>query len=218
MSPPAPWVCAARDNPFASHRQESLPYRIDSAAWPGDPPPADVDLDTGIAHLLQQLDALGGRGAIVAPKGHGKTTLLDAITQSLQRRGRAPLRLRFFDAYRRLAADDWAVIDNARADDLLIIDGAEQLGRLAWWRIRRRLHRRTRLIITTHAPGLLPTLLVCGTSAELLRNLIGELLPDHDVPLSLAESLHARHGGNLRLALREMYDRWATDGPAALEA
>lgn len=55
-----------------------------------------------------------------------------------------------------------------------------------------------------HGEGRLPLLHRCETSPVLL----GELVRSLSVTLSLADAvaLHARHGGNLRAALRELYD------------
>jgi hypothetical protein len=63
------------------------------------------------------------------------------------------------------------------------------------------------LVVTTHREGRLPTLWRCATTPELLRNLVREL----DVGLDEADAraLHARHHGNVRDALRELYDQAA---------
>ena len=63
------------------------------------------------------------------------------------------------------------------------------------------------LIVTSHQPGLLPTLHEHSTTPELLAEIVTELGGEAD-PEEIAE-LFARHGGDLRLALRELYDRSA---------
>jgi len=71
------------------------------------------------------------------------------------------------------------------------------------------------LVVTLHRPGRLPTLADCTTSPPLLQGLIDELLagagPAVDLPVELpsAEELHRRHGGDVRTALHELYDRCA---------
>ena len=66
------------------------------------------------------------------------------------------------------------------------------------------------LVIACHRPGLLPTLVECTTSVELLAALVRELYPD-GAPV-LADSLpglYEKHSGDLRAALRELYDACA---------
>jgi hypothetical protein len=69
------------------------------------------------------------------------------------------------------------------------------------------------LVITSHQPGLLPTLWQCETTPELLRSLVHELLAGTglDDNLPCAELFH-RHHGNIRLSFLELYDRFADLG------
>lgn len=62
------------------------------------------------------------------------------------------------------------------------------------------------MIISSHQPGLLPTLVDCQTSPALLRELIHRLDPCCNVD---ATALYSRHNGNLRNAFRELYDLYA---------
>jgi hypothetical protein len=82
---------------------------------------------------------------------------------------------------------DWQRFRSLGPDDFLLLDGAELLGRPAWLRVRLSCRRAGGLIVTSHRPG------------EELET--GELF--------------ARHGGNVRMAFWEMYDRAR---PAGLEA
>jgi hypothetical protein len=60
---------------------------------------------------------------------------------------------------------------------------------------------------------LLPTLLLTSTTAELLGDLVTELAgPPAAFDLDLV-GLHLRHRGDLRAALRELYDRCAERPP-----
>jgi hypothetical protein len=53
-------------------------------------------------------------------------------------------------------------------------------------------------------------LIQCETSPSLLQSVVEELLP-HPLPgLPAVEELFHRHQGNVRDALRELYDRCAT--------
>jgi hypothetical protein len=71
--------------------------------------------------------------------------------------------------------------------------------------LRLRTRRAGGLVITSHRPGLLATLFECETTPELLAGIVRELAGDGVD----AGELHARHAGNVRNALRELYDRWA---------
>jgi hypothetical protein len=94
------------------------------------------------------------------------------------------------------------------ADHAILIDGAEQLGGVAWWRLERRLRPAGKLVITSHRPARLPTIHECTTSPELLAELIDELAPGTAFEIDI-EALYQRHDGNIRLCFRELYDRWA---------
>ena len=73
------------------------------------------------------------------------------------------------------------------------------------------------LVVTTHREGRLPMLHRCTTSAALLGELAGELvgeLAGELVPPAVLASvsfadLFARQEGNIRTALRALYDRFA---------
>jgi hypothetical protein len=92
--------------------------------------------------------------------------------------------------------------------DCLLLDGAEQLEARAWKRVERQSRAGGGLVITSHRPGLLPTLLQCETTPELLGEIVRELAGEES-RAPLPAELYARHRGNLREALRELYDWWA---------
>ena len=87
----------------------------------------------------------------------------------------------------------------------MCLDGAEQLGRVAWMMFRWRTRRAGGVLITSHRSGLLPTLIECATSPELLDRIVSRLAPPAD-DLRMPEDLFARHQGNVREALRERND------------
>ena len=94
--------------------------------------------------------------------------------------------------------------------NVILFDGAEQMSRLEWRRFKRRSMRAGGLVITSHRPGMLPTLRECATSPELLHDIIAELLgAESETIRDMAVKLHGKHNGNLREALREMYDLFA---------
>jgi len=182
----------ARENPFAVQRLDALAYRLRGESWES---------------LLARLAWLRRRAAIVGPEGHGKTTLLEELARRLARDG---LRLRWLRlrhgegrAARHALRELTRGVDG---DDLLLVDGAQELGPLAWRRLRWRSRAAGGLLVTSHRPGLLPTLIECRTSVELLAELLRELDPAATVPLPSAAELLDRHGGNVRAALLAAYD------------
>lgn len=184
----------AGDNPFAVQKVLRIRYRLSGQTWDG---------------LLERFAALGYRAAIVGTHGRGKTTLLEDLAPHLEAQGFRIRSVMLHTGNRRLTREqkrDLFVRSSPR--DLLCVDGAEQLGRIAWLALLARSQRAGGLLITSHRPGLLPTLLECETSPELLAGIVGDLVgPETD--RCLIGELFIRHGGNVREALREMYDVWA---------
>ena len=176
----------ARDNPFSSDRVLRLRYQLDAAEW---------------TRLHAKLSRQRYRGALVGHHGSGKTTLLEDLAAHLARTGWQPRWVRLSTENRGLPRDFQRSFGPR---DFVLLDGAEQLGLLAWWQFRARTRRAGGLVITTHQLGRLPLLRHCTTSPELLQALVARL----SSPLSLdeARALHRRHRGNLREALRELYD------------
>jgi energy-coupling factor transporter ATP-binding protein EcfA2 len=186
----------ARDNPFAVERVQAIRYRSQ---------------DTTLADLLARLKDLNYRAAIVGPDGSGKTTLLEDLEQALARQG-IRTRMVFVNdtaplpdpACRRLLAE-------LTRDELLLLDGADLIPRSCWSLLKH--HTITHahgLIITSHRPGLLPTLIACRTTVPLLQDVVRELLPpNHTTVVECLNSLFSRHDGNLRACLRELYDLYA---------
>lgn len=199
----------AHRNPFSAGRVEALPYRF----------PEGWDWE----RLEQRLADLGHRAALVGPEGHGKTTLLEQLGERLAARGFELRGATLRRGQRRLPSGErqrWLADLGPRV--FLLLEGAEELGRWPWWRLRRRSLAAGGLLITIHQEGLLPTLLRCETSPELLEDLVRELLEkapasapksldELDPPLDLP-ALYRRHSGNVREALWELYDRWAGRG------
>jgi energy-coupling factor transporter ATP-binding protein EcfA2 len=153
----------ACDNPFAVHRVLAERYRLDESGW---------------ARLLNRLETLGHRGAIVGPHGSGKTTLLEDLAERLERRGER---------------------------GIMLVDGADQLSQFEWMRLRLRARSARGLIITSHRDGMLPLLHRCETSPELLSDLVRAL--GQPISAARAAELHASHRGNVRDAIWELYDR-----------
>jgi hypothetical protein len=179
----------ARDNPFATARLHQLRYRLAGATW-GD--------------LLSRLEQLAWRAAVVGPHGSGKTTFLEAFAPLLHARGFETLSLRLSEDRPCLASGQIQELSACLGSrHIVLLDGAEQLGRWDWLHFNWRARGAGGLIITTHQPGRLPTLWQCETTPDLFHAIVRELVPDTEVPVG---ALFQRHAGNLREALRELYD------------
>ena len=144
----------ARDNPFATDRV--LAVRYQPIGWTWD-------------ELMARLSRLRYRCAIVGPEGFGKTTLLEDLEPLLVARGFAVRWLRFNREQRTIPVNFAASISSG---DIVLFDGCEQIGALAWRRFLFRTRRAGGVIVTTHTPGRLPTLVECATSPELLGGII----------------------------------------------
>lgn len=193
----------ARENPFRSTRVRSAIRYV----APHDDPD---DSRSGALALLPRLEALRHRAAIVGPHGSGKTTLLEDLAHVLAGRGYRPIWLRLDTDAPRLPRGWVERIGRLGDGDIVCLDGAEQLGPIAWARLRWQTRRATGVVVTTHRPGRLPTLTTCATSPALLDRIIRRLAPDAPAAAASAGALFARHHGNVREALRELYDVCAT--------
>jgi hypothetical protein len=190
----------ARDNPFATARVLRIRYELPDDDWPA---------------LIARVEANGYRGALVGPHGAGKTTLLEDLQQHLESRGVPTVWLRRDMERPHFARTElnehFAKITPAH---VISLDGAEQLTRLGWTLFKRRARQARGLIITSHRPGLLPTLHTCSTNVRLLEQIVGRLLKPaphaHPSSLPTPNDLFVRHRGNLRDALRELYDCYAS--------
>lgn len=192
----------ARDNPFRVERLHHLSFR-----------------GSGFnrRELIERFDRLGRRAAIVGDHGTGKTTLLAELMEDLRSRSEEVISLRLSSDHRRTAAlrvRSW-LQEAIGSDAILVLDGAEQLPWRTWRALERKSLEFRGLLITTHRPGRLSTLLQTGSTPELLQELVEELT---GVPLTdrapAIRDLFRRHRGNLRDCLRTLYDGYP-DWPAS---
>ena len=183
-------TCRPADNPFASHRVEALGFRSAALEW---------------RSLMQRVDDLGRRVAVVGPKGSGKTTLLEELARRLEQPvvvvripGGCPR------PWRTVSAQLPRPVTHRHA---ILVDGSEQLGVVGWRRLLHATRRARSLIVTVHKPGRLPTLIECRTTSGLLRDLVEELAPADTSNLQFGlDGLFQRHEGNLRSCFRDLYD------------
>ena len=182
----------AADNPFTVQKVRRIRYRPAGVTW---------------EELLERLAALHYRAAIVGPHGRGKTTLLEDLTPRLEAQGFRIRSVMLHTGNRFLTRDQRdALGHDIGSRDLLCVDGAEQLSRIAWTSLLARSRAAGGLLITSHQAGLLPTLVDCQTTPELLEDIVRELAGRE---VEGVRTLFRRHEGNVRAALLELYDRWA---------
>lgn len=161
----------------------------------------------GAGELLQQLAAINWRGAIVGPHGSGKSTLLETLKPLLRDAGRTVSSINLRDSQRSLPRG-WLRKSLASSLPLMIVDGYEQLALASrtWlhWRCRR---ASAGLIVTSHTPICLPTLIELKPSRALVDQLIADLstcAPSHVTEADVAASF-ACHGSNVRELLFALY-------------
>src|SRR5688572_13545638 len=177
----------ARDNPFAAERMHAIRYLPMGWTW---------------EEMLARLATMRNRAAVVGPHGTGKTTFLAGLARQLRERGWHCRSIMLRSDDRRIP-----LTEGLGESDIVIVDGAEQLSPLAWRRLIWKTRRAGGLIISSHAPGRLPTLLRTAATAEILQHVLRELSID---PAGIeCEALLRQHGGNVRDLLRELYDRAA---------
>src|SRR5262245_14900122 len=170
----------ARDNPFSSDRILSVRYRLQGLTWD---------------QLRARLADMDYRCALVGPQGSGKTTLLEDLEPALLAIGFQTKWLRLNQSTRRLSSASWKTfLSTLEEGDIILFDGAEQLNCLAWEQFKRRSCKAAGLIITTHKPGRLPTLLECVTHPDLLDEIV-RALTSNGAPESpqLTMELFERH-------------------------
>ena len=190
-----PAVPRPADNPFSSGCIDTLRYRFH---------------DGGTELIIGRLERNNGRGAIIGPHGSGKTTLLEQLSN----------RVGGELVWVRLNSDQinpMVIARNSLPEAIdrrhtILIDGAEQLGRWSWWWLHRQVRKAGTIIITSHRAGRLPTIHECTTNQELLEELVNELAPGAVKTMDLNE-LFERHGGDIRLCFRELYDLRAGRAP-----
>ena len=188
---------AVPPNPFAT--RHTAPGRLAPRDCRGEP----LDLAA-----LAEAARAAGAAAIEGRHGAGKTTLLTALAGRLAEAGLLGGFVR-----PRSRADAVSVLRAVRAapaDTTVCIDSWEALGRAAAALIRWVAWRRgVGLLVTSHRPTGMPTLVRCATTPDLLARLVAAL-PPHGGLIGATDVEHAfrRHEGDVREALYDLYDRF----------
>jgi energy-coupling factor transporter ATP-binding protein EcfA2 len=182
-------VCS---NPFATRfvRPGAMPFLF----------PAGLDS----AALVQRLAASQWRGAIVGPHGSGKSTLLESLCRELEQAGRSVVRITLRNGQHRLQGPV-----EAAAEQILAIDGYEQLSGWTRWHLARRCRRcHCGLVVTSHRSTRLPELYRTTVDLALVERIVDCLLPNAVELISSDDVLRAfcSHGENVRESLFALYD------------
>lgn len=187
-------------NPFATcwTRPGAIPFHFPS--------------DQSAERLVEKLAAQKWRGAIIGPHGIGKSTLLESLKPLLAGAGKQIHAIGLHDGQRYLPTGFWHVIRHAHEakHELIIIDGYEQLAWLERFQLSRRCHRAgAGLMVTSHSPVRVPTLLQLAPDRRLVEQLVAELCAKVSNPVTRADvdASHAIHGSNVRDIFSELYDR-----------
>ncbi len=195
-----------RDNPFRVERLEALHFRPQGMDW---------------ATLEHRLMRLNLRAAIIGPEGSGKTTLLRELGDRLEGWGYCTRWIQVGRDRRPPPGSLRAAVRGLDERDVILFDGVGHLSPPRWWAVRWRSRRAGGLIVTGHRGRPLPVLIRTRTDPALLAALIRSLLwQAHEVGCGLAgmevaevereaAALWHRHGGDVRAALRSLYDRCA---------
>lgn len=179
------------DNPFAAQYIDNIPYQFITGNWQS---------------LLTDLTGLNHRAAIIGPHGSGKTTLLESLKQRLSAIRTPTIYLRINTEFPRLLPQQWQQLRQADRQTMILFDGADLLPLWIWWRVRRLSRHAKGLIVTSHNRRLLPPLINTQTNNQLLHIVLSHLnieLNDHIQ--QQAEKLLAKHRGNIREVLRDLY-------------
>jgi predicted ATP-binding protein involved in virulence len=190
----------ARTNPFASRYVESIAFQCPGLSF---------------EEIMARLKKLNYRAAIIGPEGSGKTTLLETIGKRLQQTGFKTIYVRLNEENKKLKKDLFNHNPKTRIiDHAFLVDGAEQLTWMAWKLFCLHIKNAGAVIITSHAETrrirMMPTLLNTTTCPDLLYDLVFKLIGKKDmVSRQEITRLFNCHHGNIRLALRELYDIWA---------
>ena len=163
--------------------------------------------------LIDRLREHAWQGEIVGPHGAGKSTLLATLMEPCKLAGRCVVQFTLHQGETSLPKTlDWR---SWSAATQVIVDGYEQL---TWWS-RRQLARRVRekqagLLVTSHAPTGLPTLMVVAPRFEAAQQVVRRLVPDvavitsHDI-----ERAFRACDGNIREMLFQLYDLYQSQNP-----
>lgn len=199
----------ARENPFASHRTESLRYRFPGFCF---------------ENAIERLRELRWRGAILGPHGSGKTTLLLELYRRLKSDPSMPSErycLWVVPREKNVRLAQWhQIFSSVRAETILLVDGIERLSCFHRWQLLGLLPERLPIIgppttirsivATTHRRVGLPIWITSQPNCLVMEELLLELHPSAS-PAMLCEAgkLFVEKQGNVREVFWNLYDRYS---------
>ena len=183
----------ARDNPFSAERTDRIAYR---------------PVGTSFEKLLSRLEQMNYRAAIIGPDGSGKTTLLRDLKILLEEKGFVTKTVFINDTSPFTKDSRKQFFAELKCNEVVLLDGADHLGKFIWRRFKTNVLRSsTGLIITSHKPALLPSLIECSTSQGLFVGIVSQLLNGNSrIDRCLLGQIYDKHNGNIRDCLRQLYD------------
>lgn len=185
---------SARENPLSLNRLKRIRYRFAKHDW---------------SWHLDRLRALGHRAAIVGNQGSGKTTLLGELGQQL---GCADVTNQLFvlppDSTRHRVLVQNAITCSENGS-IVLVDGYERLNFIQRWQLLKQTRRGPGLIVAVHHACQLQTWIHCQTDCELMRSVVGDLGLNDPAIQAAARLTFENSGGNIRDALRDLYDQFA---------
>lgn len=182
-----------RDNPFSIERVSKIRYRLDGT----------------YSALVEKLHALGSRAAIVGQHGNGKTTLVEDFERHLSASGFTVKRLLVNQAFRFIP---WSFWTSKTKGVYVLLDGKERLPWFLWLAFQYKCRDAAGIVIVEHQRGRWPVLYECKTTLSLFEKLIDQMLSADEkrrLPAGFAKKLFAKHKGNVRDCMRELYDHYA---------
>jgi len=189
---------------------------------PGRMPALDAaGREIDLSRVLARLSEINGSAAIVGPHGSGKTTLLGRLADVLEAEGSCAARVRIGRIGDALAV--LAALVRGRRGSVVCVDSWERLGPIWAHAIRWcAFVSRTRLLVTAHGVGALPTLWECRPTPAVLRALVARLPCGDTVmpPILEADVQRAFRdaSGDIREALFLLYDTFEARARSVREA
>jgi len=186
----------ADKNPFATDRVERLlSFR---PGWAG----------LTWRQLDNQWREADYRGSITGRHGSGKTTLISEWKQRLTINGADIIDLFLNTDSKSLQAHQWSALASEKVkNQLVILDGEEQLSYLHKRKFYKLTQRAKGVIITRHRKNHLRTLTHLDTNIETLHQCVQEIAPkDYDKLEPFLESCWKDKKGNIREILLSCYD------------
>lgn len=159
--------------------------------------------------LVARLRDANWWGQILGPHGAGKTTLLKSLLPLLEGADRRVEVFTLRGGQRRLPCalhDGWSGRDRRVQ---IVVDGYEQLGRCARWRLLRRCRRTgAGLLVTSHQDAGLPTLVQARPSLQVLTALVHQLQAGQRLQIEerAIAQCYQRCQGDVRESLFALYD------------